>query len=282
MDGGYERVVVGSVPTVLHGRGRWPAAGLHGHRRDARGSLRARCQAQPPRAPVRARRLPGPSLLRGRACRRWSSTRRRMSSGLVSGVSLSACSASSAAVAGAPRECAARAASSRIDAISSLGSAVASARCRARSSAVGTIFASRACSDRWREGVWRAETADRRSGCVKRSRSPSSSTMRPASASARAESAPRRTADSTRDTVGSANAATARATSSAAALRRAMRSMQELVEVGWNRKLLPGCKRAASALKRGCKLEREEGIAPRGLPQPDQRRPRKRRVEPGA
>ena len=60
----------------------------------------------------------------------------------------SACSASSAAAAGAPRSCADRAASSSVAAISRSGSVVASARCRARSSAVGTIFARRACSAR--------------------------------------------------------------------------------------------------------------------------------------
>ena len=60
------------------------------------------------------------------------------------GVSRSACSASSAAAAGAPRACADRAASSRIAATSRLGSAVASARCRARSSASARRVASRA------------------------------------------------------------------------------------------------------------------------------------------
>ena len=139
-------------------------------------------------------------------------------------MSLSACSASSAAVAGAPRACAARAASSRIDAISRLGSAVASARCRARSSADGTSFASRACSDRRRDGVWRAATADPSSGWVNRRRSPSSSRIRAASVSASPASERRPTADSTSGTVGSASAATARATSSAAGLRPSMRA----------------------------------------------------------
>ena len=58
--------------------------------------------------------------------------------------------------------------------------------------------------------------------------------------------------------------------------------MQELVQVGGNRKLLAESERAASALERARKLEREEGVASRGLPEPDQRRPRERRVEAGA
>ena len=58
--------------------------------------------------------------------------------------------------------------------------------------------------------------------------------------------------------------------------------VQELVEVGRDRELLAGSERAASALERACKLEREEGVAARGLPEPDQGRPRERRVEAGA
>jgi hypothetical protein len=58
--------------------------------------------------------------------------------------------------------------------------------------------------------------------------------------------------------------------------------VQELAEVGGNRELLAGSKRAASALERACKLEREERVAARGLPEPDQGRPRERRIEAGA
>ena len=54
------------------------------------------------------------------------------------------------------------------------------------------------------------------------------------------------------------------------------------MQVGGNRKLLAESERAASALERARKLEREEGVASRGLPEPDQRRPRERRVEAGA
>ena len=54
---------------------------------------------------------------------------------------------------------------------------------------------------------------------------------------------------------------------------------QELVEAGRNREILSGCERAAAALERGRKLEREERVAARGLPELDQHRPRERRVE---
>ena len=111
--------------------------------------------------------------------------RRRASSGHEEGVIRSASSANSAAAAGAPRACAVVAAASRIAATSASGPDVASARWRARSSAEGTSFASRACSARLRPGVSRAATAEASSGCVKRIRSPSSSRMRVSSVSAR-------------------------------------------------------------------------------------------------
>ena len=46
--------------------------------------------------------------------------------------------------------------------------------------------------------------------------------------------------------------------------------VQELVEVGRDRELLVGRERAAFALERGRKLEREEGVAVRGFPEPEQ------------
>src|SRR5258706_7053963 len=57
--------------------------------------------------------------------------------------------------------------------------------------------------------------------------------------------------------------------------------VEDLVETRGNREVFAGGERSASALQRGCQLEREEGVAARGLPEPDQRRPRKRRVEAG-
>ena len=45
--------------------------------------------------------------------------------------------------------------------------------------------------------------------------------------------------------------------------------VQKLVEVRGNRELLAGRERSASALERVCELEREEGVAARGLPEPD-------------
>src|SRR5215203_6127150 len=44
---------------------------------------------------------------------------------------------------------------------------------------------------------------------------------------------------------------------------------QQLVEVRRDRQLLAGSERPASALQGGRKLEREEGVAVRGLPEPD-------------
>ena len=58
--------------------------------------------------------------------------------------------------------------------------------------------------------------------------------------------------------------------------------VQEVVEVGGDRELLAGSERAASALERACKLEREEGVAARGFPEPEQCRARERRVETDA
>ena len=104
------------------------------------------------------------------------------------------------------------------------GSAVASARWRARSSAVGTIFASRACSDRRCAGVWRAATAELSSGCVNRRRSPSSSRIRAVERLGETDFEAATDGGSTRDTVGSAIAAAARATARPAALRPLMRS----------------------------------------------------------
>jgi hypothetical protein len=58
--------------------------------------------------------------------------------------------------------------------------------------------------------------------------------------------------------------------------------VQKLVEVGGNREFLAGRERAASALEGGRDLEREEGVAARGFPDPDQRRPREPRIEAGS
>jgi hypothetical protein len=55
---------------------------------------------------------------------------------------------------------------------------------------------------------------------------------------------------------------------------------QELVQIRRNRELLAGSERGALALKGTCKFKREERVAARGLPEPDQRRPRKRYAEP--
>ena len=57
---------------------------------------------------------------------------------------------------------------------------------------------------------------------------------------------------------------------------------QKLVQVGGHRELLARCEHASSALERPRELEREERVAARGLPEPDQDRPREARVESGA
>ena len=61
-----------------------------------------------------------------------------------------------------------------------------------------------------------------------------------------------------------------------------MRACRSSSRLDGNREVVAGRERSASALQRGCKLEREERVAARGLPESDQRRPRKRRVEAGA
>ena len=240
------------------------------------------CPALPRRAPARAGRSRGRCRRRRGACRRRRAGAAARPRRPTAGVSLSACSASSAAAAGAPRACADRAASSRTEATSPSGSAVASARCRARSSAVG--------DDRREPGVQRpsarrASGVRRRrepsSGWVKRRRSPSSSRIRAASASASPASARRPTAASTSGRSDRRAPRRRARPLERAALRPSRRDAQELVEVGRDRELLAGSERAASALQRAGKLEREEGIAARGLPEPDQGRPRERRVEVG-
>ena len=233
-------------------------------------------------APARAGRSPARCHRRRRASRprgRAASWRRRHPSG---GVSRSACSASSAAAAGAPRARADRAASSSVAAISRFGSVVASARCRARSSLVGTIVARRACSARRRDGTWWATTAEPSSGWVNRRRSPSSSRILAARVSVEAglrialrrplrreprsdRRAPRRSAPR-REPPRS---------------RRVEAGAQELVEVGRDRQLLSRRERAATALEGARELEREEGVAARRLPEPDQGRSRERHIEVG-
>ena len=187
-------------------------------------------------------------------------------------MSRSACSARSAAAAGAPWACAVRAASSKIAATLRSGSAVASARCRARSSADTTISASRVWSVRRRAGVWRAATAEPSRGWVNRRRSPSSSTIRASSASSSPASNQATTAASTSAIVGSASAATTRVTSSAAVPEAVDTRMQELLEARGNRELLAGSEGTAIALEGTCELEREKRVAARGLPESDQRR----------
>jgi hypothetical protein len=59
--------------------------------------------------------------------------------------------------------------------------------------------------------------------------------------------------------------------------------LQELVQVGRDRELLPRSERPASApaLERASQLEREEGVAAGGFPKPDQGRARERHAEAG-
>ena len=58
--------------------------------------------------------------------------------------------------------------------------------------------------------------------------------------------------------------------------------MEQLVEIGGDRKLLAGSKRSTASLQRGGKLQREERVATRCLPESDQRRTRELHVEPCA
>ena len=225
------------------------------------------------RAPCRRRERAGRQRRAGAAGRRQA---------LAAGVSRNACSASSAAAAGAPRLCAVRAASSRIEATSASGSAVASARWRARSSLDGTISASRACSDRRRDR--RLARGDRGSEQRMGEAQPLAVELEDPRVERLGEPGVEAgpTAVSTSVTVGSATAATARATSSARATEAVDARVEELVEARRNRELLPERERSASSLESVRKLEREERVAARGLPDPDQRRPRERCVEAGA
>ncbi len=58
--------------------------------------------------------------------------------------------------------------------------------------------------------------------------------------------------------------------------------LQEPAEVGGHRELLARGEHAAPALERSCQLEREEGVAARRLPDPEQGRPREGGVEADA
>ena len=82
--------------------------------------------------------------------------------------------------------------------------------------------------------------------------------------------------------VGSASAATTRARSSAAGPRRSRRACRSSSRSDGNRQLLARRNRAALTLECARKLENEERVATRGLPEFDQRRSRKCRVEAGA
>ena len=115
---------------------------------------------------------------------------------------------------------------------------------------------------------------------MKRSRSPSSSMIPASSASVRPASAAPGSARSTSTVVGSAAAATIRATSIASRAEALDALAQELVERRGERKRVAGRWGTAATLDRACELEREEGIAARRLPQPEQGRPRERRLEP--
>ena len=152
-----------------------------------------------------------------------------------------------------------------------LGSA-ASARCRARSSVLGATWASRAWSDRRCAGVARDQTAERSRGCVKRSRSPSTSRIRASIASPSPVSAGRPAAASTRRTVGSASAATTRATSSPWSPEAIDALVHELFQIRGDWQLLARIHPAAPSLQRARELEGEERISRRRLPDAQERR----------
>ncbi len=273
MNGGLERIVALRPPRVPRGRARLRLAGVvwtparcattvarssPGAAVVSRLFEQSRCSGVVPRAVVHRRR------------RGTGADARR--SGLDGGVSRSACSASSAAAAGAPRACAVRAASSRSRGDVRLGSAVASARWRARSSADGTTSASRACRDLRRAGVWRATTAEPSSGCVNLTslavelENPRVERL----GEPRVEASAERRFQERDGRVGQGCDGVrnlARLGAEAVDSR-----VQELVEARRNRELVAGRERAASSLERGSQLEHEEGVAARGLPEPDQGR----------
>jgi hypothetical protein len=140
---------------------------------------------------------------------RAASTVRRSRSGSLVSVRLSASWASSAAASMLPRRRACRVAESRAAATAGDGSREPSAACRARSSGSVTILASRSCSARRAARLSSAYGIDAISGCVKRTRSPSTSTTPAVTASARHRTAAAAspTAAATAVTVGCASAA---------------------------------------------------------------------------
>ena len=194
--------------------------------------------------------------------------RRRASAGLAAGVSRSACSASGGGGCGsaARRH---RAASSSVAAISASASSVARARWRARSSAVGTSCARRRCSDPARAST--AADLEPSSGCVKRRRSVQLEDPCCSVSGAR----PRRRPAAARRAAWSGRRAQRRRGQPRALGAEIVEALlQEPAEVGGTGWLARGEHAAAASAAR--QLEREEGVAARRLPDPEQGRPRGR------
>ena len=185
MDGGLERVVALGFRERLAVERHGVLRARPGRRPDVPGRSRARCPAQPLRAPARAGRSRGRCHRRGRACRRRGADavarRPDVAGGREPKRLLGQLGGRRRRAAGVRRSRGVL--EDRGDLARRLGRGE---REVPRSFLGGRDdLASRACSDRRREGVWRAATADPSSGWVKRRRSPSSSRIRAASASAR-------------------------------------------------------------------------------------------------
>ena len=180
---------------------------------------------------------------------RSAASSRRCLRGLSSpdGVSSNACSTSLVAAVAAPRARAWRAASSRAAATSALGATAPRARWRARSSVSTARTASRPCSARLAPPIVRAAIADASSGCVKRTRSPSSSSTRARTASSIPPALWPRTSPTSRG-VGSEEAATTRQTSCASAVSVSSRSSTSSSRVSGDGQLRSRLDPAAAAL----------------------------------
>ena len=142
-----------SAPRRPRGRGRPRLAGLAGRRRAVRRrrALDPRLQQLHALLEQRGRSAVSPARL----CMSAATNSRRCASSGFAGVSVEALARRARRPSRRAAPCAVWAASSRVDATSPSGLAVARARWRARSSAEETISASRACSDRRRAGVCR-------------------------------------------------------------------------------------------------------------------------------